>query len=287
MTDPLAEVVAALECDRSLEQLASVRGRVAALDRLEVLLDAEPGALPRDAALVDRALAQKARLEEANTSLFRSLRRDIQAGRGASRLTELAAADRPDAGGPVRGRGYDYLDVLVGGVLALEDPGVEPRVPVPEMVAYQPTPARHIFDLIGRTELGAEDVLVDLGSGLGHVSLLVAACTRARAVGIELEPAHIDCARRSARGLNLTSATFVQDDARAADLSDGTVFYLFTPFTGSILRTVLDSLHRQARSRAIRVCTLGPCSAPVAQEAWLEPAGDLFPDRTAVFRSGG
>jgi hypothetical protein len=31
------------------------------------------------------------------------------------------------------------------------------------MVQYQPTPARHIIDLILRSGLTAEDVLVDLG----------------------------------------------------------------------------------------------------------------------------
>ena len=41
--------------------------------------------------------------------------------------------------------------------------------------------------------------------------------------------------------LKLERVTFIQQDARAADFSGGTVFYLYTPFTGSILRSVLDN----------------------------------------------
>src|SRR6201999_1757176 len=132
------------------------------------------------------------------------------------------------------------------------------------MVAYQPTPARHIFDLIRRTKLDAEDVFIDLGSGLGHVPLLIATCTKARAIGIELEPPYVECARRCARELNLTNANFLSEDVRETDLSSGTVFYLYTPFRGAILRTVLDQLHAQAKKLAIRVCTFGPCTPIVA-----------------------
>jgi hypothetical protein len=123
--------------------------------------------------------------------------------------------------------------------------------------------------LIRRTQLTAQDVFVDLGSGLGHVPLLVAICTDARAIGIELEPAYVECARRSAEALRLTNATFLTQDARVADLSSGTVFYLYTPFCGAILRVVLDQLRLIATTRDIRVCTFGPCTAIVAAEPWL------------------
>jgi len=85
--------------------------------------------------------------------------------------------------------------------------------------------------------------------------------------------------------LNLSSATFVHQDARAADLSRGTIFYLYTPFTGSVLRTMLESLEREAAGRRIRVCTYGPCTRTVAAEPWLGPVGPVEVDRVAVFRS--
>ena len=183
------------------------------------------------------------------------------------------------------GLGYDYLDDLILGVLRFEETGAAIAPATPEMVFYQPTPARHIFDLIHRTALAEQDVLIDLGSGLGHVPLLAAICTKARSIGIEREPVYVDVARHSAEALNLRSVTFIQQDAREAKLSAGTVFYLYTPFTGNILRSVLDALQHEGERRTIRICTFGPCTATVAEEHWLEAIGVPQADRVALFRS--
>jgi trans-aconitate methyltransferase len=153
------------------------------------------------------------------------------------------------------------------------------------MVPYQPTPARHIFDLIDRTQPDEQDVLIDLGSGLGQVPLMVAACTGARSVGIEIEPAYVAHARKTANALHLQQATFLEGDARAADLSAGTLFYLYTPFTGTILRSVLDALHQQAASRPVRIGTFGPCTRVVSGEQWLSPIGTDDPRQLVIFRS--
>jgi hypothetical protein len=85
--------------------------------------------------------------------------------------------------------------------------------------------------------------------------------------------------------LNLGRVTFVQGDVREADLSAGTVFYLYTPFEGAMLREVLDMLQAEAARREIRICTLGPCTAAVAQERWLQAAGSWEIHRPAVFRN--
>jgi hypothetical protein len=284
-------LVAELEGDPSLDRPAQLRRRVDAADRLEAYgLDAAQsvnGATsPADAALYDRACAIHARLQAADSQLFESIRHDIGQGRGALRLAEWLEPDShaESTAGPQRGDTYDYLDVLVAGILQFDTPAETPSL-APEMVAYQPTPARHIFDLLRRAGLTRNDVLVDLGSGLGHVPLLAAICTSARSVGVELQPAYVGVARRSAHALGLTGATFVQQDARSVDLSAGTFFYLYTPFTGAILSSVLDSLRREAAGRAIRVCTLGPCTEVVGQESWLRPDVALGPDRVVIFSS--
>src|SRR6185312_7590529 len=172
---------------------------------------------------------------------------------------------------------------LVSGVLELAEPAAADAALTGDMVRYQPTPARHIFDLIERTSPGADDVVIDLGSGLGHVPLLVSICTDATAVGIELEPAYVECAQRCADTLGLGRATFIQQDARSADLSAGTLFYLYTPFKGPILRSVLDALRAQAARRKIRICAFGPCVPAIADEAWLEAVGTVESDRLSVF----
>jgi hypothetical protein len=127
-------------------------------------------------------------------------------------------------------------------------------------------------------------VLVDLGSGLGHVPLLASTCTQARCIGVELKRPTSNAPDNAYR-LNLNNVTFLRQDAREADLSSGTVFYLYTPFLGSILAAVLDRLHREAATRAIRICSYGPISPVIAQEHWLQAAAIPQTDCITLFRS--
>jgi hypothetical protein len=270
----------ALERDSSLDEPERLRERADVLDRLEAYFPEGLDAAPAEVGLHHRAMAMRARLEAINRQLHAELRQDLRCGRGRERLLRWASVENA----PMHDEGYDYLDELLAGVLSLERPD-EVAEPAAEMVFYQPTPARHIFDLIERAVLTAGDVLVDLGSGLGHVPLLVALCTEARAIGIEREAAYIARARQCAETLNLANVDFIHQDARAADFSIGTVFYLYTPFTGSILRTVLDALRREASHRGIRVCTYGPCTPVIANEPWLMATGPLETNRVAAFRS--
>src|SRR5436190_1323902 len=84
--------------------------------------------------------------------------------------------------------------------------------------------------------------LFDLGSGLGHVALLAFMLTGVRSFGIEVEAAYVASAQACAHSLQLYHVRFIHEDARAADLSIGTVFYLYSPFSGSILADVLHRL---------------------------------------------
>ncbi len=277
----LVSLIGELEQDRSLDEPRHLRQRIEALDDLDAYLS---DGQPIGTALHHRARAIYAELESVNFRLYEAIRRDIQRGAGGGRLLEWM----PDWNGApnlVNYRGYDYLDELISGVLQFEEPSAEVVQLESEMVSYQPTPARHIFDLIGRTALTERDFLIDLGSGLGHVTLMASICTSSNCTGIELDPSYVDCARKSARSLNLNNARFIQGDARAADLSEGTVFYLYTPFIGTILRDVLNSLRHEAVRREIRICTFGPCTRVVAEEQWLIAIGVLETDRIAIFRS--
>lgn len=287
----LENLVGELEQDRLLDEPHCLRERLEALDRLESHRPAAAaGSIPSD--LDRRARAIHTRLETANRRLYQAIRAQI---RGGARPGEeagpwrppplLSSFQPPPALRPAAGESYDCLDELIHGIFQFPDPG-PPRVRLRnEMVFYQPTPARHIFDLMGAMGLTERDVLVDLGSGLGHVALLASVSTGALSFGLELEPAYVEGARRAARALDLRRVTFLEQDARAADLSRGTAFYLYTPFTGSILRAVLDSLRSQAAARTIRVGAFGPCTAVLAGESWLDPLTPLETGRIAVFSS--
>jgi hypothetical protein len=290
-SEGLRELLDELTADASLRELNRFRERTAALERLDAydLEGRGPGADGKNSegSAYHRARAVYAQLEATNVQFCETIREQIRQGEGAKTMLRwlgpAGAADGASEAEP--SESYDYRDELVRGVLQFAAPvdGIRPLAA--EMVAYQPTPARHIFDLLRRAEFTERDELVDLGAGFGHVSLLTAICTRARSIGIEKEAAYVRCARQSASELNLSKVSFLEQDAREADLSCGTVFYLYTPFRGAMLREVLDLLRREGERRAIRVCTFGPCTAELVRENWLEPVGPSELGRVAVFKT--
>lgn len=274
--------------DRLLYAKEHLRQRIEALDWLEchVLdsVEANDATPALDASSRSRAETLRAALESINEELYQCIRTEIRQSASAEGLLKAVASLHDDTTvARAEYAGYDDLDVLVSGVLRLDDPGDSVGDLAPEMVFYQPTPARDIFDLIRRLDLTEHDVLMDLGAGLGHMSLLAAICTPAQCVGIELEEVYVAAARNCALALKVGNATFLKADVRDADLSRGTVFYLYTPFNGSILDGVLGTLEREASQRFLRICTLGPCTARVAEEPWLETSDTLRADRVVVF----
>jgi hypothetical protein len=260
----------------------SLRQRIELLDGLEShLLDPSVAGEPT---LHHRVMALRSELETASQQACDTIRAAIRRGDGPTAIAKSLTRERmsPNA---TDDEGYDYLDEILAGVLALDEPGPTTLEADAEMVFYQPTPARHILDLFDRASLTAADVLIDLGAGLGHVALMTGICTPARSIGVELEPSYVACARRAAAALNLKSVAFVEDDARAVALDNGTVFFLYTPFSGAMLRTMLDRLRRRAETHAIRVCTYGPCTATIAAEPWLVAESPVRAGRVAIFRS--
>jgi len=270
-----------MDGDAALFAPERLRARMDALDEVDKLIP-ESRAIRADS-LFARATALRKKLEAANGTVYAAIRDEVRRGAGKEILRGWIR-ECGESGAPRPGLGYDHLDELIAGVLALGEP-VGEAVPAPEMVFYQPTPARHILEMIRLSGLGEKDVLIDLGSGLGHVPILASILTGARANGIEFDPAFVCCARECAAGLGLSRVTFIEQDACEADLSTGTVFHLYTPFTGGMLRAVLDRLRGEGERRAIRVCTLGPCAAAVAEESWLKARTAVDVERITCFGS--
>lgn len=297
----ITERLAALEGDAGLLAEDAFAARAHALEELEAHLlggldggVGRRGAAAAHAGLVRRARALRARLERADEALWARLRADIRSGalRGEALRRELLhLAPPPPAVGSEGGGGYDVLDALVCGVLLDEPPPAIVRPELrdwdPEMVPYQPTPARVVFELAERLRPEAGDVFYDLGAGLGQVCALVHLLTGVRAVGVEIDPALWAYGRRMAQRLSLTGVEYIVGDARCVDLTPGTLFFLYTPFTGTILEAVLARLRGVAAQHAIRVASYGPCTPVVARQGWLTPEGSPHddPDQLAVFRA--
>ncbi len=217
--------------------LEGLRRRLERLDELDACNGEKDGQAIEDL---------RARLEAENAAVYSRIRKEIR--REPRSLLKWIEGE----GGAKPGLSYDWRDEVVAGVLALREPEGA-KAAGGEMVFYQPTPVRHVLELIARGGITVGDVVVDLGSGMGHVSLLVGMLTDAQCVGIELEGAYVAAARAGTERLALSErVTFVEGDARRAELGRGTVFYLYTPFTGGMLAGDAGAIARGERAAAVQ-----------------------------------
>jgi SAM-dependent methyltransferase len=236
------------------------------------------------------ARALEARLRQADAQFIRQLRHDIRIGKQSAttlrRLFDRYTRYRPGRVGYMH-RGYDTLDVLVQGLIRAEQAPIAVALGDSGMVPYEPTPARAILDLVDQVGLNADDVFYDVGAGLGHVAILVHLLTGAAARGVEIDAAYCQHAQYCAEELALAHVRFLHRDAREVDYADGTVFFLYTPFTGEILATVLATLAQVAHQRPLTLCTYGACTFDVVQQPWLRlhHAEAVHPYALAVFTS--
>jgi hypothetical protein len=261
--------LAAIEGDAALEEELNLRLRVRALARLDFVVECSrwPGRSETWRGLGRRAAVQQRRLDRANQRLFERVRSRIRSGDWSP--GELRAWLDSVVVPSTRQEDDDALDALFDGVLQLEQVPQRTQPLAPEMIPLEPTPARAILALVDLVPWRPDDVFCDLGSGLGHAVLWVHLLTGVRAIGVEVEPAYCCEARARAEELGLAEVAFVEADARTAELGEGTVFYLFSPFSGEMLQTVLDRLRVEAQRRPIRVCGYGPCTGTLRRQSWL------------------
>jgi len=167
--------------------------------------------------------------------------------------------------------GYDEIDMLVNGLLEVGFVPQEPEERDADMLFYQPTPARIILKLVAELHATTDDIFYDLGSGIGHVPILVNLLTGIKTKGVELEESYIRYSDECLKKLGLPNVEFIKADARHADYQDGTIFYMYTPFQGALLQQVLMKLEAESKQRPIRVCAYGPCTLQVSKQKWLQP----------------
>jgi SAM-dependent methyltransferase len=196
----------------------------------------------------------------------------------------------PEVLEPLRGLGAalvkvppDARDAFVDRALGLgplpdDDPSL-PRGCVP----YLPCPVDTLLRVVEQASVRPSDVFVDVGSGVGRPAALVHLLTGARAVGVEIQPALVSAARELATRLRLSGLSFFEGDAveLVPAIEEGTVFFLYCPFSGSRLARLLARLEPLARKRTIRVCCV---DVPLPACDWLTPVHESGPDLT-IYRS--
>ena len=279
----LQSYIESIEKDASLYEQRNFEKRSEAIDFIgfQVIDQIDEwllSATSTDQLLLLRQRAEKVRsaLERTDQQLFQHIQSDIRLGRYAhtgfkaliSGYVDFNVHD-PAAQEDI---GYDHLDELINGLSLFQIMPEQTKDLEPEMVYYQKTPARIVFELVEKSQISKDDVFFDIGAGLGQVAILVNLLAGITTKGIEFEPAFCDYAKDCAAALNLEDVTFINADARAADYSDGTIFFMFTPFRGEIMQAVLEILRQESLQRKIKVITYGPCTAEVALQSWLSAA---------------
>lgn len=159
--------------------------------------------------------------------------------------------------------------------------------PGDEMIHYDPSPASATLALARLGWLAPSEVFVDIGSGTGRVSILAALLGEARCVGVEIDEALVAVAERASRRLGAENLELRVGDARTAPLEDGTAFFFFAPFLGTVLDDVLGRLEAISRTRRIRVGSWGPSTPRIAEAGFLRADRVLpyGPFDLATFRS--
>jgi len=226
-------------------------------------------------------------LEIIDRNLFRKLREQIGAANDKSVVlrdiickyceTDISAINESGK------TGYDNLDIFINGILSEQKIPEPTKNSEPEMIFYQKTPARIIFEMLAKAQIKEDDVFFDLGSGLGQVAILTNLISGVSAKGIEYETVYCDYARQSAVQLNLSNISFINKDARNMDYSEGSIFFLYTPFKGKILDEVMGLLRKAAQKKPIRIFTYGPCSASIAQLNWLTCVSGNLGDASRLY----
>ncbi len=262
-----------LEDDASLLDEINFEKRVDAIDFIEFQIIDRLSSLETSAPaaeLVIRAELLKGMLLNVDTTLFSTLRENIKNrvySGGAFREMVRHYVQSCFETSVQQGRGYTNLDIFVSALLH-EYPAPEPIMePKPGMVFYQKTPAKVIFELAAA--LGGDDVLADIGSGLGQLALLVNLLSGAATIGVEYEPTYCKYATSCADQLGLPNVTFINGDALDADYSRVTAVFMYTPFMGQMLQQMLDKLYKRMHERAMRIFSYGPCTPVVEAQPWL------------------
>jgi hypothetical protein len=150
--------IEAVEKNYALYEEPNFDGRVAAIDHIKFnVIDRIEGLLQtanRPEELTPLKLYAervKRQLENIDNNLFQRLRADIRLGNyTGTALKGLISDDvRHDLNGDQQQDeiGYDNLDVFINGLLLIQPVPIETKAREPEMVYYQPTPARIIYKL--------------------------------------------------------------------------------------------------------------------------------------------
>jgi len=136
--------------------------------------------------------------------------------------------------------------LLAGFVLAAPWARAQDRPPPVLDVPYVPTPPEVVEKMLELAQVGAKDVVYDLGCGDGRIVIAAAKQRGARGVGIDIDPERIGEARANAQKEGVADqARFRVGDLFKSDFSRATVVTLY--LLPEINRRLRPQLWRQLK----------------------------------------
>lgn len=171
-------------------------------------------------------------------------------------------------------------DAWVDLVLGLDElPDDGPALPA-DGVPYLPCPVDAVVRGVELAAVRADDVLVDVGSGLGRAAIVAHWLTGATVLGLEVQPHLVAASRALIRRVHAERCSVIEGDAAELLSGPGTVFFLYCPFSGARLSRALAHLEQLARTREVRVVCV---QVPLPECAWLTPVAST--EELVVYRS--
>lgn len=149
---------------------------------------------------------------------------------------------------------------------------------------YIPSSYRDVFTVLRHAKISADDVVTDVGSGLGRVAFAAAWAGANRVEGVERVAGLVDHAEANRRHSRLSGRDirFSLNDARRHDYGATTLLYMFHPFGDAIVAEMLEKVRRDRRvqrnRRTLRIAYVNPVADVVLQASgWLERIETLAP----------
>ena len=146
---------------------------------------------------------------------------------------------------------WNWRYFFAGLALAAFATGVQAQVKDSDRtgVPYVPTPQAVVDQMLRFGRIGANDFVMDLGSGDGVIVLTAARQMKARGMGIEIDPELVKRSNDSAKQFGIEDrATFQAQDVFKADLSRATVVTLY--LLPGMMMNLRDKIYRELRPGA-------------------------------------
>lgn len=133
----------------------------------------------------------------------------------------------------------------------------------------------YVYRIARMLKPGPEDVFYDLGSGKGRILCVMARKCLQKCVGVELFEPLCETARRNAERLRgrKSSVEVTCEDAAKADVSDGTIYFMFNPFGPETMRDVLGNIESSLSKNPRHITIVyhnAVYEAVLEESSWLE-----------------